>query len=69
MNATKTILEVTPPELAADIVQRGLVLTGGGALLKNLDVLMREELKIPVYVAENALRCVVDGCTMMLKNL
>lgn len=69
VHATKTILEVTPPELAADIVQRGLVLTGGGALLKNLDVLMREELKIPVYVAENALRCVVDGCTMMLKNL
>lgn len=69
VNATKTILEVTPPELAADIVQRGLVLTGGGALLKNLDLLMRQELKIPVHVADNALRCVVDGCTMMLKNL
>ena len=69
VQATKTILEITPPELAADIVQRGLVLTGGGALLKNLDVLMRQELKIPVHVADNALRCVVDGCTMMLKNL
>lgn len=69
VHATKTILEVTPPELAADIVQHGLVLTGGGALLKNLDKLMRDELQIPVYVAENALHCVVDGCTIMLKNL
>lgn len=69
VHATKTILEVTPPELAADIVQHGLVLTGGGALLKNLDQLMRNELQIPVYVADNALRCVVDGCTIMLHNL
>lgn len=69
VHATKTILEVTPPELAADIVQHGLVMTGGGSLLKNIDVLMREELKIPVYVAENALHCVVDGCTAMLENL
>ena len=69
VHATKTILEVTPPELAADIVQHGLVLTGGGALLKNLDQLMRNELQIPVYVAENALKCVVDGCTIMLQNL
>lgn len=69
VHATKTILEVTPPELASDIVQHGLILTGGGALLKNLDQLMRNELKIPVYVAENALRCVVDGCTIMMQNL
>lgn len=69
VHATKTILEVTPPELAADIVQHGLVLTGGGALLRNLDILMRDELHIPVYVADNALRCVVDGCTTMLENL
>ena len=69
VHATKTILEVTPPELASDIVQHGLVLTGGGALLKNLDQLMRDELKIPVYVAENALSCVVDGCQIMLENL
>lgn len=67
--ATKTILEVTPPELAADIVQRGIVLTGGGALLKNIDELLRRELKVPVHVAENALKCVVDGCTIMLRNL
>ncbi|MEG1475234.1 MAG: rod shape-determining protein [Longicatena sp.] len=69
VHATKTILEVTPPELASDIVQHGLVLTGGGALLNNLDQLLRDELKIPVYVAENALNCVVDGCNIMLQNL
>ena len=51
------------------IVQHGLVLTGGGALLKNLDTLMRNELMIPVYVAENALHSVVDGCNIMLQNL
>lgn len=69
VHATKTILEVTPPELVSDIVQHGLVLTGGGALLKNLDTLMRNELMIPVYVAENALHSVVDGCNIMLQNL
>ena len=69
VHATKTILEVTPPELASDIVQHGLVLTGGGALLRNLDTLMRNELMIPVYVAENALHSVVDGCNIMLQNL
>ena len=69
VDAVHNVLERTPPELAADIVQHGLVLTGGGALLKNLDQLMRNELQIPVYVAENALKCVVDGCTIMLQNL
>ena len=69
VHATKTILEVTPPELASDIVRHGLVLTGGGALLRNLDTLMRNELMIPVYVAENALHSVVDGCNIMLQNL
>lgn len=69
VHATKTILEVTPPELASDIVQHGLVLTGGGALLRNLDTLMRNELMIPVCVAENALHSVVDGCNIMLQNL
>ena len=55
--------------MASDIVQHGLVLTGGGALLRNLDTLMRNELMIPVYVAENALHSVVDGCNIMLQNL
>ena len=69
VRAVRTVLEITPPELAADIVQRGIVMTGGGALLKNFDVRLRNELQIPVYVAENALRCVVDGCSIMLEQL
>ena len=48
---------------------RGLVMTGGGALLRNFDALLKQELKIPVYVAENPLNCVVNGCMKMLKNL
>ena len=69
VRACRTVLEQTPPELASDIVTRGIVLTGGGALLKNLDTLMRNELMIPVYVAENALRCVAEGTGILLENL
>ncbi len=69
VRAVRTVLEVTPPELAADIIQRGIVMTGGGSLLKNFDVRLRSELQIPVYIAENALHCVVDGCSIMLKQL
>ncbi len=69
VRAVRTVLEVTPPELAADIIQRGIVMTGGGSLLKNFDVRLRSELKIPVYIAENALHCVVDGCSLMLEHL
>ena len=67
--ACRTVLEQTPPELASDIVTRGIVLTGGGALLHGLDELLRNELHIPVYVAENALRCVVEGTGIMLENM
>ena len=69
VKACKTVLDVAPPELAADIMTRGLVLTGGGALLKDFDELLKQELKIPVYVAEKPLNCVVDGCMKMLENL
>lgn len=69
VKACKTVLDVSPPELAADIMTRGLVMTGGGALLRNFDALLKQELKIPVYVAENPLNCVVNGCMKMLKNL
>lgn len=69
VHAVRTVLEITPPELAADIVQHGLVMAGGGALLKNFDVRLRNELQIPVHVAENALHCVVDGCNVMLEQL
>ena len=69
VRAVRTVMEITPPELAADIVQRGLMMTGGGALLKNFDARLRNELQVPVHVAENALHCVVDGCSIMLQQL
>ncbi len=69
VNACRTVLEQTPPELASDIVTRGIVLTGGGALLDGIDELLRNELHIPVYVAENALKCVAEGTGILLENL
>ena len=61
VEAVRIALERTPPELAADIVDKGIVLAGGGALLKNIDVLLREETGLPVMVAEEPLNCVVLG--------
>ncbi len=61
VEAVKTALERTPPELAADIVDKGIVLAGGGALLRNLDVLLREETDLPVMIAEDPLTAVVLG--------
>ncbi|MEG0265199.1 MAG: rod shape-determining protein MreB, partial [Erysipelotrichaceae bacterium] len=69
VRACKTVLEQTPPELSSDIVTRGIVLTGGGALLHGIDELLKNELHIPVYVAENALRCVAEGTGILLENL
>ncbi len=69
VSATKAVLEKTPPELAADIVSRGIFLTGGGALLHGLDTLLEKELNVPVFVADNALDCVAEGCGVMLNNL
>jgi rod shape-determining protein MreB len=63
------VLERTPPELSADIIDRGVILTGGGALLHGLDRLLEDELKVPVFVADNPMRCVVDGTGKMLDNL
>lgn len=62
-------LEQTPPELAADIVDTGIVLAGGGALLKNLDVLLREETKLPITITEDPLSTVVLGSGMVLDNI
>ncbi len=62
-------LEQTPPELAADIVDRGIVLTGGGALLKNLDTLLREKTKLPITIAEDPLSTVVIGTGKALDNM
>ncbi len=61
VQSVKTALEKTPPELGADIAERGLVLTGGGALLKGLDRLLAEETGLPVMIAENPLTCVARG--------
>lgn len=67
--AAKSVLERTPPELSADIIDRGVVLTGGGALLNGLDELLSEQLHVPVWVAEDPMHCVVKGTGIMLDNL
>lgn len=69
VDAVRTALEKTPPELASDIVDNGIVLTGGGALLANLDVLLRERTGLPVSIAEDPLSCVVMGSGKVLDNL
>lgn len=65
----KRVLEQTPPELAADIIERGIVLTGGGALLRGLDKLLNAATSIPVYVAEDPLSCVAIGTGRALDEL
>jgi hypothetical protein len=67
VSAVKNALEQTPPELGADIAERGMMLTGGGALLRDLDRLLAEETGLPVLVAEEPLTCVVRGCGMALE--
>jgi rod shape-determining protein MreB len=69
VNAIKIALENTPPELASDIVDRGIVLAGGGALLRGLDSLIRHETSLPVIVAENPLLAVVNGVGKVLDDL
>ncbi|TYS66155.1 rod shape-determining protein [Bacillus infantis] len=69
VDAVKVTLEKTPPELAADIMDRGIVLTGGGALLRNLDKVIAEETKMPVLIAENPLDCVAIGTGKALDHI
>jgi rod shape-determining protein MreB len=69
IKAIKTVLQETPPELAADIIDKGMVLTGGGALLKNLDKLIGQSTGVPAYVADDAILCVVKGTGIALDNL
>jgi rod shape-determining protein MreB len=69
VDAIKVALERTPPELAADIVDNGIVLAGGGALLANLDILIKEKTGLPVTVAEDPLTCVVRGSGKALEDL
>ncbi len=67
--AVKTALEQTPPELAADIVDRGIVMMGGGSLLRGFDILLKEETNLPINIVEDPLTCVVLGSGKILGNL
>ena len=69
VQAAKSVLERTPPELSADIIDRGVILTGGGALLHGIDQLLAEELKVPVFIAEDPMDCVAKGTGIMLENI
>ena len=63
------MLEDTPPELAADIIDKGIIMSGGTSLLRNFDKLMTEETGVPAHVAEEALLCVVRGTGLVLENI
>ncbi|WP_019413865.1 rod shape-determining protein [Paenisporosarcina sp. TG20] len=69
IDGVKKTLEQTPPELSADVMERGIVLTGGGALLRNLDKVISDETNMPVFVAENPLDCVAIGTGMALDHM
>jgi rod shape-determining protein MreB and related proteins len=69
VQAAKSVLEKTPPELSADIIDRGIMLTGGGALLHGIDQLFAEELKVPVLIAEEPMRAVAQGTGLMLEHM
>ncbi|KKT27241.1 MAG: Cell shape determining protein, MreB/Mrl family [Parcubacteria group bacterium GW2011_GWA2_43_9b] len=69
VNAIKTTVELTPPELVADIMERGIVLSGGGSLLRGLDKMVAEETQMPVRVAEDPLTAVVRGCGVVLEDI
>ncbi len=69
VKAAKNVLEQTPPELSADIVEKGIVVTGGGALLDGMIDLLSNELKVPVYIAETPLTCVAEGTGILLNNI
>lgn len=69
IHTAKMVLEQTPPELASDIIDKGIVITGGGALINGLDQLLAHELKVPVFVAESPLTCVAEGTGILLDNL
>lgn len=65
----KLVLERTPPELSADIINKGIILTGGGALMNGMDKLLEKELRVPIIIADNPLACVATGTGIMLDNL
>lgn len=69
IDVIKQSLEKTPPELAADIVEKGVVIAGGGALIRNIDKAISQKIEMPVYVAEDPLECVVKGTGKTLADL
>ena len=69
IHAAKNVLEQTPPELAADIIDKGIVITGGGALIHGFEELLSHELKVPVFTAESPLTCVAEGTGVLLNNI
>ena len=69
VETVRIALEQTPPELSADVVDKGIVLTGGGALLKNLDALLREETRLPITITDDPLTTVVIGAGKALDNI
>ena len=69
VHTAKSVLGQTPPELAADIIDKGIVITGGGALIDGFDLLLAHELKVPVFIAESPLTCVVEGTGVLLDNI
>ena len=69
VGSIQEVLEETPPELLTDIVERGIFLAGGGALLRGLDKKIAEETKLPIYIADDPLTTVVRGCGEVLNNL
>jgi rod shape-determining protein MreB len=69
VQAARNVLERTPPELSADIIDRGVFLTGGGALIHGIDQLLAEELKVPVFVSDDPLDCVARGTGILLENI
>ena len=69
VKAATNVLEQTPPELSADIVDKGIILTGGGSMLKGLNEVLKKELKVPVLIADSPLTCVVEGTGVLLDNI
>ncbi|WP_430790244.1 rod shape-determining protein [Virgibacillus flavescens] len=69
VQGARKVLERTPPELSADIIDRGVILTGGGAMIHGIDQLLAEELKVPVFLADEPMNCVARGTGIMLENI
>jgi len=69
MNGIKGVLENTPPELASDIIDKGIIMSGGTSMLRNIDKLIVQVTGVPAHVAENPLLCVVRGTGVALENI